>query len=54
MLDLGSLDLYVLLREVMFSPYLPLPSPVSNCILLGLRHGQIFPMRHRSNGREYI
>jgi len=34
MLDLGSLDLYVLLREVLFSPCLPLPSPNSNCILL--------------------
>jgi len=34
MLDLGSLDLQVLLREILFSPCLPLPSPNSNCILL--------------------
>jgi hypothetical protein len=34
MLDLGSLDLQVLLREILSSPCLPLPSPNSNCIPL--------------------
>ena len=37
-----------------FSPCLPLPSPKSNCILWWIWHGQIFPMRHRSDGRGYI
>ena len=33
-MDLGSLNMYVLLREVLFSPCLPLTSPNSNCVLL--------------------